>query len=51
MAYACFVQGYTLYDLLRVVGEEVAEWGPLGPLEGVEQLLDLCGHSAAHRNP
>lgn len=46
--YACFV--YTLYDLLRVVGEELAEWGSLGPLQGVEQLLDLRGHSTAHRN-
>lgn len=50
MKYACFVQGYTLYDLLWVVGEELAEWGSLGPLQGVEKLLDLCGHSAAHRN-
>lgn len=40
----------TFYDLLRVVGEELAERRPLGPLQGIEQLLDLSGHSAAHRN-
>jgi len=40
----------TFYDLLSVVGEELAERRPLGPLQGVEQLLDLSGHSAVHRN-
>lgn len=47
---ACFVRWRTLYDLLRVVGEELAEWGSLGPLQGVEQLLDLGRHSAADGN-
>lgn len=41
----------TFYDFLRVVGEEIAERGSLGPLQRVEQLLDLGGHSAADRNP
>lgn len=41
----------TFYDFLRVVGEEVAERGSLGPLQRVEQLLDLGRHSAADGNP
>lgn len=40
----------TFYDLLGVVGEELAERRPLGPLQRVEQLLDLRGHSAVDRN-
>lgn len=44
----CFLR--TFHDLLSVVGEELAEGRPLGPLQGVEQLLDLSRHSAVHRN-
>lgn len=40
----------TFYNLLGVVGEELAERRPLGPLQRVEQLLDLGGHSAVDRN-
>lgn len=47
----CFMKPpRTLNDLLRVISEELAERRPLGPLQGVEQLLDLSGHSAVHRN-
>lgn len=45
-----FIKLRTFNDLLCIVGKELAERGPLGPFQGVEQLLDLCGHSAAHRN-
>lgn len=40
----------TFHDLLGVVGEELAERRFLGPLQSVEQLLDLGGHSAADRD-
>ena len=46
----CFFGQRTLDDLLRIISEELTERGPLGPLQGVEQLLDLSGHSAAYRN-
>lgn len=39
----------TFYDLLGVISEELTERRPLWPLQSVKQLLDLCGHSAAHR--
>lgn len=40
----------TLDNFLGVVGEELTERGFLRPFESVKQLLDLGGHSAAHRN-
>lgn len=44
------VQQRTFYDLLGVIGEEVTERGPLRPLQGVQQLLNLSGDPAAYRN-
>lgn len=46
----CLRKQFTFHDLLCVVSEELTEWGPLRPLQGVEQLLDLRGHSAVYRN-
>ena len=46
----CFMKQLTFYDLLWVVSEEIAERGPLWPLQSIEKLLDLGGHPAAHRN-
>ncbi|CAL8369285.1 unnamed protein product [Boreogadus saida] len=40
----------TLQQLLEVVHEEVGERGPLGPLQRVDQLLDLSRHPAADRH-
>ena len=46
----CFVSRRTFYNLLWVICEKLAERGPLGPLQSVQELLDLRGHSAVHGN-
>lgn len=46
----CTLLRLTLDNLLRVVDKELAERRPLWPLERVEQLLDLGGHSAVDRH-
>jgi hypothetical protein len=38
----------TLYDLLGVIQEELTERLSLGPLQSVQQLLDLSGNTAVH---
>lgn len=46
----CTLLCLTLDNLLRVVNKELAERRPLRPLQRVEQLLDLGGHSAVDRH-
>lgn len=44
------ITSLTFYNFLRVIQEEFAKRWSFGPLECVQQLLDLSGHPAVDRH-
>lgn len=40
----------TFHNFFKVVHKEFFQRWPLRPFQGVQQLLNLCGDSATHRN-